>query len=568
MSARHAKPHVLFAALLCTLSAMTLLGCPAEKKPDPKPVASVEPIKVKVFAINDLHGHIEGPSGKVKVKGESLDTGGVDALAAHLNTLRANNPNSAFVCAGDLVGASPLISALFHDEPTIEAMNALGLDLLAVGNHEFDEGVDELMRLSKGGCHPEDGCKGRDSFEGAKFPFLAANVQLKESKKTLFEPSLVKTYEGVKVGFIGLTFKDTPSAVSPDAVKTVEFLDEVETVNAQVKLLQAQGVQTIVVVIHEGAITKSSEDVNDCTDASGPIIDLTKRFDPAVDVVVSGHTHQAYNCEVEGKLLTSAKSYGRVLTEIDLTIDPRTGDVIEKKANNLANSREGITLDPAMVAHIDRYKQLVAPLAQQHVGQVGADILRQPNAAGESPLGMVVADAQLKETQPAERGGAQIALMNIGGVRNDLLIEPTDGEPQGVITYNEVHSVQPFGNTLITVSLTGEQLERLLEQQFRQERHTILQPSTGFSYTWSESAPLGDKIKPADIKLNGQPISAEKTYRVTINSFLATGGDGFSVLTEGKDATGGRVDLDVFVDYIKAQTFIKAPEQRRITQSK
>lgn len=542
------------------------LACPAAK-PDPViPPTKAEPVLVKVFAINDLHGHMEGPSGSVKHDGQKIDAGGLDALAAHLNTLRAQHPNAAFVCAGDLVGASPLISAIFHDEPTVEAMNALQMDLLAVGNHEFDEGVDELMRLSKGGCHPEDGCKGRDSFEGAKFPFLAANVRFKDTKKTIFEPSLVKTYGDVKVGFIGLTFKDTPSAVSPSAVKSVEFLDEVETVNAQVKALQAQGVQTIVVVIHEGAMTESDADVNDCTNASGPIIDLTKRFDAAVDVVVSGHTHQAYNCTVEGKLLTSAKSYGRVLTEIDLKIDPTSGDVVEKSAKNIITSRDNITLDEGMVQHIDRYKQLVAPLAQQRIGMIKTDLLRQPNDAGESALGMLIADAQLAETQPATAGGAQIAFMNIGGVRNDLKMAPTSGESEGELTYNELHSVQPFGNTLVTMSLTGAQIEQLLEQQFGRDRPSILQPSAGFSYVWRAAGPDGDKVDPASIKLNGQPLDPAKTYRVTVNSFMATGGDGFSVLTQGTEQTGGRVDLDSFVDFVKARQTLEAPASGRIVK--
>ena len=553
------RSSVLALCALCALS-FSCRTTPATT-PDPSPKA---PVLVKVFAINDLHGHMEGPSGHVKVQGQKVDAGGLDALAAHLNRLRAEHPHSAFVCAGDLVNASPLISALFHDEPTVEAMNALNMDLLAVGNHEFDDGVEELLRLRRGGCHPETGCKGKDAYPGASFPFLAANVRFKDTKAPLFEPYVVKTYDGVKVGFIGLTFTDTPSAVTPEAVKSVEFLDEVQTVNTYARELQAAGVQAIVVVIHEGASTTSDEDINDCTQASGPVIDLTRRFDASVDVVISGHTHQAYNCTVEGKLLTSAKSFGRVLTEIDLTLDPTTGHVLSKKARNLATTRD-VPLDPAMAQHIARYRELVSPLADQAVGLQAEDLLRQPNEAGESSLGMLIADAQLLET--SKTAGAQLALMNLGGVRNDLKVAPTGQEDAGVITYSEAHSVQPFGNTLVTMTLTGEQLKALLELQFRPDRHAILQPSSGFTYTWRESAPQGQRVLPQSIMLHGEPVTSQGRYRVTVNSFLASGGDNFPILAQGQDRVGGRVDLDVFIDHLRAHQPLSPPKPGRIVKA-
>lgn len=541
--------------LLCSLSLCVLAGC-KDPKPDPQPTeeVSAKPVLVKIIALNDLHGHMQGPSGKVEISGERVEAGGLDALGAHLEVLRAKNPNHAMVCAGDLVGASPLISALFHDEPTIEAMNRLGLDLLAVGNHEFDEGVDELLRLQRGGCHPEDGCQGKDTYEGAKFPFLAANVVVRETNETLFPAYFVKQFEGVRVGFIGLTLEGTPDTTSPAGITSVKFLDEAETINAAARALQAEGVQAIVVVIHEGASYKDSaayKDINDCPGLVGPIVEINSKLDPSIDAIVAGHTHQAFNCELEGRLLTSAKSYGRILTEIDLVIDPATGDVIKKSATNVATTRD-IELHPEMVAHIGRYAELVGPLANTSVGRAGADILRAADEAGYSQLGGIIADAQLAATQSPDMGGAQIALMNPGGVRDDILFASSAAnEGDGIISYQEIFSVQPFGNTLVVLELTGTQLEALLEQQWAQERARLLQPSAGFSYTWRDTP--GDHIAIEDISLHGTPISPDATYRISVNSFLAAGGDGFTILPTLKQVAGGPVDVDAFATYLSTR---------------
>jgi 5'-nucleotidase len=553
--------------LLCvgSLAILASTSC-KDPKPDPEPKEEVaaEPVTVKVIALNDLHGHMEGPSGKVKLAGERVEAGGLDAMATHLEAIRAKNPNHAFVCAGDLVGASPLISALFHDEPTVEAMNKLGLDFLAVGNHEFDEGVDELLRLQKGGCHPEDGCQGKDSYEGAQFSFLAANVIVKETGKTLFPAYGVKEFGAVKVGFIGLTLEGTPDATSPAGIKTVSFLDEAESINKAAKELQGQGVEAIVVVIHEGAIHENPDaykDINDCPGLVGPIVEINENLDPSIDAIVAGHTHQAFNCELEGRLLTSAKSYGRVLTEIDLTIDPKTGDVIEKKAVNVATTRDG-ALDASMASHIGRYRELVRPLAQKPVGNIAKDILRATDEDGYSQLAGIIADAQVSATSAPDMGGAQFALMNLGGVRNDMIHKSSPaGEGDGVVTYEEVFSVQPFGNTLVVLEITGAQLEQLLEMQWQgQDRVRMLQPSSQLSYSWSETD--GDHIAPEDILYMGKPVDPNTTYKVTVNSFLASGGDGFSLLAELKQAAGGPIDADAFVDYMGANSPLDVKKSR------
>ena len=550
-------------ACLCALTLLT--GC-KDPKPDTDPTetTSAEPVKVKVIALNDLHGHMEGPSGKVKIGGERVEAGGLDAMAAHLATLREKNPNHVFVCAGDLVGASPLISALFHDEPTVEAMNALGMDFVAVGNHEFDEGGDELLRLQNGGCHPEDGCQGKDSFEGAKFSFLAANVIVKETDKVLFPAYGIKEFGAVKVGFIGLTLEGTPDATSPAGVRTVKFLDEAETINKAAKELQSKGVEAIIVVIHEGAEHENRDaykDINDCPGLVGPIIEINKNLDPSIDAIVAGHTHQAFNCEIDGRLLTSAKSYGRILTEIDLTIDPKTGDVIEKSANNVATTRE-VTLDEPMVAHISRYRELVRPLAQKPVGSVAKDLVRATDDDGYSQLAGIIADAQLAATSPSDMGGAQFALMNLGGVRNDISFASSPiGEGEGVVSYEEVFSVQPFGNTLVVLAIKGAQIEQLLEMQWQEGGSVrMLQPSSTLSYKWSETE--GDHIAIEDILYNGKPIDPEETYRVTVNSFLASGGDGFSIFADLKQVAGGPVDADAFVDYLGKNSPLTTHEPR------
>ena len=550
--------------LLLPLSILTA-SCSSTTPATPTPASAPRaesPVVVRVVALNDLHGHMEGPTGSVKIGGEKAEAGGLDMMGTHLAALRAQNPNTAFVCAGDLVGASPLLSGLFHDEPTVEAMNLLQMDAVAVGNHEFDEGTQELLRLQRGGCHKEEGCVGKAAFEGASFPFLAANVTQKADGKPLFPGHLVKEYGEVKVGFIGLTFKDTPTAVSPEGVKDVSFGDEVEAINREVGLLKAQGVHAIVVVIHQGGYPEAeSNDLNDCPGISGPLVEINKRIDPAVDAVVSGHTHQAYNCVLEGRPVTSAQSYGRILTVIDLTIDPATNEVIKSEAKNVAVTRD-VAPDATMSAHIARYRQLIGPLATKQVARVSADILRAPDPAGNSLLGQLIADAQLAATAPLEAGGAQLALMNLGGVRADVLLAPGAGEEEGVVTYEEMHQVQPFGNTLVVLEMTGAQLKTLLESQWQGERVHMLQPSRGLTYRWDKAGGQGERVALESVKVGGNPLELDAVYRVTVNSFLASGGDGFEVFKDAKQVAAGPLDLDAFVTWAQTQTPLVAGTPR------
>jgi 5'-nucleotidase len=541
-------------------------------------------VKVQILAINDFHGNLEPPagsSGNIRAPNSDPDAGadagvinvvagGAAYMATHVAKLRANNPNTLVVSSGDLIGASPLTSGLFYDEPAIEAMNLIGLDIHGVGNHEFDDGTSELLRLQYGGCSPK-GCVNGMFFPGADFQFLAANVVVDTANsKTLFPSYTIREFEGVKVGFIGMTLKGTPSIVTPAGVAGLTFEDEVATVNKLVPDLQAKGVGTIVVLLHQGGFPGSTSFYNECKDVTGAIVDIAMNMSPAVDVIASAHTHQAYNCTLNGKLVTSASSFGRVITDINLDISKATGNVIDKSAENIIVTRD-VEPDADVSKLVTDFVALAAPLANEQIGTVTGD-LRTTAApcTGLSTMGMVIADAQLAATEGALFGNAVVAFMNPGGVRADLVYKASIGEPaDGIVRYGEAFTVQPFGNSLTVMTLTGAQIKQALERQFEMASPRILQPSAGFSYTYDAKAAAGSKVDPASIKvtINGQSVAvqADQSYRVTVNSFLATGGDGFTVFNEGTDRLGGQQDIDALTDYFANSSPVSAPLPNRIT---
>jgi 5'-nucleotidase len=533
---------------------------------------------VQVLSINDFHGNLEPPtgsSGRITPPGQAaIDAGGAEYLGTHLDALRATNPNSVTVSAGDLIGASPLLSALFQDEPTIEAFNLMGLDINAVGNHEFDEGAVELSRMQNGGCHPEKGCIDGDGFGGANFQFLAANVIDKTTGKPFFPSHDVRAFQGARVAFIGMTLEGTPQIVTPSGIVNLEFKDEADTVNALVPQLKARGIETIVVVVHEGGVPVSGTGYNDCkAGISGPIVDIVERLDDEVDIVLSGHTHRAYNCVIDGKIVTSAESFGRLVTDVDVRIDKMTGDVVEMKAGNVIVTRT-VAKHPQITALIERYQKLAEPIANRIIGTISADLTRTANAAGESSLGDRIADAQLAATAPASLGGAVIAFMNPGGIRADLTYARSGPETaDGQVRYGEAFTVQPFGNNLVTMTYTGAQIEKILEQQFcnptagspdSPTNRRVLQVSEGFTYEWSTVAACGSKVDPASIKLHGVVLDPNAAYRVTMNSFLADGGDSFPGFTVGTNRVGGVVDTEAFEEYLKANPNLTPGPQNRI----
>jgi 5'-nucleotidase len=533
-------------------------------------------VDVQLLSLNDFHGHLEPntPGTIVPNPGDTaILAGGAEFLASHIRALEQGNRRSLFVSAGDLIGASPLISALFHDEPTVEAMNEMGLDLNAVGNHEFDEGEDELRRMREGGCHPTDGCydgpdadSQPDGFGGAEFGFLAANVVDKATRRPMFAPYAVRRFKGIKVGFIGMTLEGTPDIVSQEGIQDLDFLDEADTANRYAdELRRRRGVRAIVVLLHEGGAQTPPFGINGCNGISGPIVDIVNRTTDAVDLFITGHTHQPYNCVIDGRPVTSSASFGRLITDIDLTLDRRVRDVSSVMVNNKVVTQDvQPALDlRALVAH---YQNLAAPLANRVIGWSNGQLLRE-QVVDESPLGNVIADAQLAATR--DTAGAVAAFMNPGGIRADLNPGATTAAD---VTYGEAFTVQPFGNSLVTMDLTGAQIDTLLEQQWcTQDPGTvrILSVSAGFTYTWDGSVPQATCEKVSNIAIGGVPVDPAATYRITVNSFLAGGGDRFLVLREGTNRVGGALDLDAFEAYFASTTQaapLPTPALDRITR--
>jgi 5'-nucleotidase len=522
------------------------------------------PVEVRILAINDFHGNLMPPPGGIQIadpddgsRRATVPAGGAEHMAALIKELRANRSNTIFVAAGDLIGASPLLSSLFHDEPTIDSLSLMGLDLSAVGNHEFDKGKIELLRMQYGGCHGADGCLGPHQFQGAKFRYLAANVIEKSSGKTLFPAYDIRNFGGVPVAFIGIATRDTARVVSPFGTAGLAFGDEAEAVNALVPELRERGIEAIVMLVHEGGFSTGA--YNGCPGISGDIVDIVRRLDKAVGVVVSGHTHEAYKCIIDGRVVTSAHRYGTLVTMIDLRLDAASHKLISATADNLIVRTDG-PVDRGQTALIAPYDETAKPLANRVVGKIAADLTRQATQAGESALGDIIADAQLAATSTEDSGAAVIAFTNAGGIRIDLLMKA-----DGTVTYADLFSVQPFRNDLVTLTLSGQQLKYALEQQWSDptEAH-MLQVSRTFRYRWDVTKSSGERVPIEEIMVNGQPIRPNQTYRVAVNRFLADGGDGFTIFRDGTDRTTGIVDLDALVNYFSANKPISSGPQTRI----
>ncbi len=540
-------------------------------------------VDVQLLSFNDFHGNLQPPTGSsgqvthVHEDGttEKIDAGGVEYLATSLREARKGNRYSVTAAAGDMVGASPLLSGLFHDEPTIEAMNKVGLDVAGVGNHEFDEGRAELARLQNGGCHPEEGCfEDGKVFEGADFPYLAANVTDEKTRKPVLKPYTIWKRGDVRIGFIGVTLEGTPDIVSAEGVKGLKFHDEAETVNKYARILERKGVKSVVALIHEGGSPASPAYNYDCDSPgpgdgiSGPIAEIAGKITSRVDALVTGHTHQAYACTIpdpsgKPRTVTSASSFGKLYTDTTLTYDRRTRDIVRTRvssANHVVRRDQPKAAD--MTALIERWNAIAAPVANRPVGHIAADIPGRGAGTPELPLGDLIADAQLEAMAPEDKGGAELALMNPGGIRSDLAYAASGSEGDGVVTYGEAFTVQPFTNMLTAVNLTGEQLLTALRQQVSGSNEAspkILQVSEGLTYTLDLTKSGADRIVADSVRLNGEPIDPQRTYRVAMNEFLAGGGDGFAVFKEATDKYVGNSDLDAFTAYLGAHSSTEAP---------
>jgi 5'-nucleotidase len=477
-------------------------------------------IPVQILGINDFHGQLD-----VHRKVDGKLVGGASYLAAYLKKYEKTNKNTLLVHAGDVVGASPPISALLQDEPTIEFLNTLGFDVGTVGNHEFDEGVKEMKRLIYGGTHPETG-----SFKGADFPYVAANVVDRDTGEPILPPYVIKRVNGMPIGFIGVVTTDTQNIVLPSGIKDVTFTDETKAVNKAAQELIERGVKSIVVLSHLPAYSSK-----DGSHASGEAVDMAKKINDEVDVIFGGHNHAYSDTVVDGKLIVESYSYGTAFSDVDLLIDPKTKDIAAKQAKIVTTYHEGIKPDPEIKQMVEQYQEDVAPLVNRVVGQADALITENNDPSGESPLGNLVADSQRAQMQ------TDFAFMNPGGIRADL--------DEGDITWGELYTMLPFGNTLVKMTLTGKQIKQLLEQQWSGSYPRILQVS-GLHYTWKKDAPAGEKIiEMADTK--GNPIEPNKEYTVTVNNYIASGGDGFTVLLDGKNQVVGPLALEAMVNYIE-----------------
>lgn len=573
--------------LVYVLIPMALSGCASTRMAN----EAVAPVDIRIIGINDFHGHLDPPRAAtetVNAAGEKvrIPSGGVAYLASAIDSLKSDAPNHVVVGAGDLIGASPLSSSLFLDEPSIMAMDMVGLEFNAVGNHEFDRGTQELLRMQLGGCEKytqSEPCRIDKPFPGAQFRMLAANT-IKADNSTLFPPYALKSFgkgkAQVTVGFIGMTLEGTANLVSAGRNKGIRFADEAETANALVPKLKAQGADVIVVLIHEGA--NNSGDINNpkCEGISGTLLPILDRFDPAIDVVVSGHTHQSYVCDYSNInsarpiLLTSAGAQGRLVTGIDLKVDPVSGKVLSKSARNVVVQSEAFTGSRGAVplvegfpvfapradvaAFVARYRDAAKADESRIVGTLAGPVTRDGGKTGESLLGNLIADAQLAATAGPDNGGAQIAFMNPGGLRADI-VPSSDGK----VTFGSVFAAQPFGNTLITKTMTGKQIHALLEQQFNDPNWIrVLSPSSGFRFGFDLSRPVGERVVFAS--LNGMPLDDATTYRVTVSDFLSNGGDAFSAFKDGTAPAVGPTDIEALIAWLSRGGLTALPTRDRV----
>jgi 5'-nucleotidase len=531
---------------MIALATVLIAAAPADaakKKRPPKPLS------VQLLAFNDFHGHLETTTpGKISRTGDPearVPAGGAEFLATHVRMLRRRNPNTLLVSAGDLIGGSPLLSSLFHDEPTIEAMNQLGLYVNAVGNHEFDEGMAELRRMQRGGCHPKDGCRDGTGFAGARFRFLAANVENRRTGRTVFPPYAIRYIRGVPIAFIGMTLKKTPALIPPQFAARLRFRDEVTTANRLAHRLRKRGVRAIVLLLHEGGVpVQEGISIDGCPGLSGPVSSIVRHTSDDIDLFLTGHTHKVYNCVIDGRRVTSAGSFGRALTRVELSINRRTDEIRQVTADNWVVGQD-VMRAPDMTELIAHYSRFAAPLASRVIGRLSRSVGRTRDRSGESRMGNLVADAQREST------GAAAAFVNPGIVRSGL--------PAGNITYGRAFTALPFSTSLVTMSMSGGQVRELLKQQWcGQKTPAVLYVSRTVTYTWSRSKaraitgkPCSDGADPiSDLRIAGVPVEPWQGFRITVNTSLSGREAKFSILHTGTDRTGGTGDVEALEQHL------------------
>lgn len=536
------RPQFFTLAVALVLS---LAGC-AARAPAPAP------IDINLVALNDFHGHLEASKfvyASARDKRETtVSAGGIDNLAAALQAFRLEDRDLLLVGAGDLVGASPAMSSMWADEPSLVALGMLGLRLSAVGNHEFDQGRKELLRKQNGGCAsplPAKACKLAPDFSGAPFGYLAANVIDSATGKPLLPAWSIQQVKGVKIAFIGAVLKDTASVVTASGIAGLSFVDEAPAINRAAGEARANGATAFVVLIHQGGDTPEPFDQPDCSQLKGPIVGIARQLDPAIRLIISGHTHKGFQCKVDGRTITQAQMGGHVLSRIRLSIDPASGAVRDVAVRNVPVLPGQYPADPKVAAYLAQVRaQSKAALARPLARVAARSVARKQNEAGESPLGDLVADAVVEATRAQ---GVQVGFMNQGGLRSDF-----DVGADLVATFGQAQAVLPFSNTLVVMDMTGAQLRALLEQQFQRsdpdEERAMLQVSRGLTYRWDNALPKGRKVVAGSIRIDGVPLDVARTYRVVANNFLAEGADGFPQFAAARNKNDtGIVDLDAFI---------------------
>lgn len=557
--------NTIFRPLAAAALAALLAACASAPPP---PHTAV----INLVALNDFHGNLE-PSTftytSARARGETTaQAGGIATLGAALQAWRKDDSELLLVGAGDLVGASPSISAMWADEPTLGALDLLGLRASALGNHEFDLGRAELLRQQKGGCvspRPDKACQFAPNYGGAHFSYLAANVIDMVTRKPIMPAYKIETAHGVRVAFIGAVLKDTAALSLPSSVSGLDFTDEASAINAVLPELRKQGVGVFVVLIHQGGRTTDDFDRPGCDHLTGPIVDVVKRLDPAIRLVVSGHTHKGYLCQVDGRVVTQAETAGHVLSRIRLTVDTATNRVREVSASNEVMVAGRYPADPALDAYLARARARSAAALARPVGRLAVPVVPvDKDDVDESPLGDLVADAILQAGTPF---GAQLAFTNVGGMRQDLA-----AGPDGRVTLGQVQTVLPFANTVVVMNLTGAQVVALLEQQWQGGdggKRPLLQVSDGFSYQWNPNLPAGSRVVPGSVTLHGVPLEPDSPYRVATNNFLAEGGDFFPLFTSGRSRASTGIYLsDAMAAYLTRRDQLGKPAGSKLSQGR
>ncbi len=533
---------------LGALGAILVAGCAGPTQGSP----TLSSVELSIFSINDFHGHIQSnlptplsprlpdsQTGELKAQA----AGGVAYLATVLDKLRSQRKNQVFVAAGDLVGASPQMSSLLKDEPTLSALGELGLDVSALGNHDLDAGLPELLRKTRGECATA-GCAWPE-FKGASFPYLAANMFETESGKRVLPSHIIKDVGGFRIAFVGAVTRDVPKVIIPKSIVGLRFADEADTLNALVPELRAAGAQVLVAIMHEGAMFEGA--ANDpsyaCTGLKGRGVDIAKRLDPAYAIIISGHTHQAYTCKIDGRLMVQAGSFGGWLTESRLTLDAN-GAVLDAQAVNHPVLQGIYAPNPAFVALVQRAAALTTAARNKPVANLTRGATRTATAPfGDSSLGNLVADAHLAYAK--KRGAVDMGMTNSGGIRADLTVEPGR-----TVTLSDLFAIQPFGNDLITLTVTGAQLREMIRRQLpKRPGAAVLQVSNNLRYQWSQAEGADAVLE--SITFEGKSLDMARDYRVVVNTFMAEGGNDLNVFKQGRDRLTVGPDIDAFEEWLR-----------------